>query len=108
MKKKVNLKLAKALHDRREEKELTLVQLSKLSGVSTSYVARVERGERFPSGLILRKLAKPLGFSEIELLKLAGFMARDDSDVRIERLKEEMKSVVTQALAKILERIDSL
>jgi len=34
-----------------------------------------ERGERFPSAHILRKIAKPLGFDEAELLTHAGFLS---------------------------------
>ena len=41
---------------------LTLRELTTLSGVSSSHLGRIERGERFPSASILRKIAKPLGF----------------------------------------------
>ena len=53
---------------------LTLQQLAAVSGVSASHLGRIERGERFPSALILRKVAKPLGFEEDELFTLAGYM----------------------------------
>jgi transcriptional regulator with XRE-family HTH domain len=47
---------------------LTLRELADRSGVSQSHLCRIERGEHFPSGRILRKIAKPLGFDENELL----------------------------------------
>jgi len=54
---------------------LTLGQLSEISGVSPSYLGRIERGERFPSARILRKIAKPLGFDESELFVLADYLS---------------------------------
>jgi len=54
---------------------LTLWQLAAISGVSSSHLGRIERGERFPSASILRKIAKPLGFEESELFSLAGYLS---------------------------------
>ena len=54
---------------------MTLRELSAVSGVSSSHLGRIERGERFPSAHILRKIAKPLGFDETELLTHAGFLS---------------------------------
>lgn len=54
---------------------LTLQELAATSGVSPSHLGRVERGERFPSAQILRKIAKPLGFDEDELFTLAGYLS---------------------------------
>ena len=39
------------------------------------YLGRIEGGERFPSAHILRKIAKPLGFNEAELLSLTGYLS---------------------------------
>jgi len=38
-------------------------------------LGRIERGERFPSARILRRLAKPLGFEESELFTLANYLS---------------------------------
>jgi len=46
-----------------------------MSGVSPSYLGRIERGERFPSARILRKIAKHLGFQEEALLISAGYLS---------------------------------
>ena len=64
---------------------LTLQQLTEKSGVSASHLGRIERGERFPSAQILRKIAKPLGFEEDELFTLAGFLSPQDSTVAEKR-----------------------
>jgi len=55
----------------------TLHKISILSGVSQSHLGRIERGERFPSANILRKIAKPLGFEESELFTLAGYLSNE-------------------------------
>ena len=54
---------------------LTLQQLSAMSGVSPSHLGRTERGERFPSANVLKRIAKPLGFDEDELFILAGYLS---------------------------------
>lgn len=54
---------------------LTLKELTRKSGVSPSYLGRIERGERFPSATILQKIAKPLGFDVDELFALAGYLS---------------------------------
>ena len=67
--------LASMLKDHRVSRSLTLRELAVSSSVSTSHLGRIERGERFPSAQILRKMAKPLGFDEDELFMLAGFLS---------------------------------
>ena len=61
-------------------RELTLQQLGEVSGVSSSHLGRIERGERFPSAHILRKIAKPLGIAEAELLTLGGYLSAHPSE----------------------------
>jgi transcriptional regulator with XRE-family HTH domain len=58
-----------------------LQELAEKSGVSPSHLGRIERGERFPSAVILRKLAKPLGFEEDELFTLAGYLSPQSSGI---------------------------
>ncbi len=71
--------LGKILKQRRVMVPLTLGELAAASGVSASHLGRIERGERFPSARILRKIAKPLGASESELLTLAGYLSPQPS-----------------------------
>jgi transcriptional regulator with XRE-family HTH domain len=73
--------LGKILKQQRINTPLTLQELAAESGVSSSHLGRIERGERFPSARILRKIAKPLGFSEDELFTLAGFLSPQTSAV---------------------------
>ena len=67
--------LGKILKQRRVMVPLTLQKLARASGVSPSHLGRIERGERFPSARILRKIAKPLGSEETELLTLADYLS---------------------------------
>jgi transcriptional regulator with XRE-family HTH domain len=76
-----NYDLGKILKQQRINVPLTLQELSAVSGVSSSHLGRIERGERFPSARILRKIAKPLGFNEDELFTLAGFLSPQTTGV---------------------------
>jgi transcriptional regulator with XRE-family HTH domain len=67
--------LNKIIRQQRVMIPLTLQELSAKSGVSPSHLGRIERGERFPSAHILRKIASPLGFEENELFALAGYLS---------------------------------
>ena len=67
--------LGRILKQQRISLPLTLRELSSTSGVSASHLGRIERGERFPSGSVLRKIAQPLGFEEDELFTLAGYLS---------------------------------
>jgi len=67
--------LGRILKQKRASAVMTLRELALRSGVSASHLGRIERGERFPSARILRKLARPLGFEEDELFTLAGYLS---------------------------------
>jgi len=71
--------LGKILKQRRVVIPLTLKELAYAANVSSSYLGRIERGERFPSARILPKIAKPLGFSEGELFTFAGYLTPQPS-----------------------------
>jgi len=76
--------LNKIIRHRRTMIPLTLRELATACGVSVSHLARIESGSRFPSARVLRKIAKPLGFTEQELLVLADYISPNAS-----MLKEE-------------------
>jgi transcriptional regulator with XRE-family HTH domain len=76
-----NSDLGKIIKQQRITVPLTLQELAAISGVSSSHLGRIERGERFPSARILRRIARPLGFDEDELFTLAGFLSPQSSEV---------------------------
>ena len=63
----------------------TLQELTRSSGVSPSYLGRIERGQRFPSASILQKIARPLGFDIDELFTLAGYLSPQASTISEEQ-----------------------
>ena len=67
--------LGRMLKQRRLVIMMTLRGLAQASGISSSHLGRIERGERFPSASVLRKIARPLGFEESEAFSLAGYLS---------------------------------
>lgn len=67
--------LGRILKQRRVTIPLTLRELAHAAGVSPSHLGRIERGNRFPSARILRKIAQPLSLDEHELFALAGYLS---------------------------------
>lgn len=69
-----NNTLGEIIKKQRTSLALTLQELAAKAEVSASHLGRIERGERFPSARILRRLAGPLDFEEDELFTLAGYL----------------------------------
>jgi transcriptional regulator with XRE-family HTH domain len=97
-----NHDLGKILKQQRINTPLTLQELAAESGVSSSHLGRIERGERFPSARILRKIAKPLGFNEDELFTLAGFLSPQTSAVAEENITRYNSRQLDPYVAKLL------
>src|SRR3989304_8285095 len=79
---RINKGLGKVLKRQRLSVPLTVRKLAMLSGISPSYLGRIERGERFPSASILRKIAGPLGMRESELFSLAGYLSPESEGIK--------------------------
>ena len=97
-----NNNLGRILKQQRISVPLTLQELATASGVSSSHLGRIERGERFPSAHILRKIAKPLGFDEDELFTLAGFLSPQTPGVAEDRSSTYSSRHLDPYVAKIL------
>ena len=78
---KSSVNLGEAIRRQRITITLTIRELAAMSGVSTSHLGRIEKGERYPSARVLRRIAKPLGFTEDELFTLAGYLSPNSSGV---------------------------
>lgn len=76
-----NNNLGKLIKQQRVAIPLTLQELAAKSNVSPSHLGRIERGERFPSAHILRRIALPLGFDENELFTLAGYLSKQEPGI---------------------------
>ena len=99
---RVNNDLGRIIKQQRITIPLTLQELAATSGVSSSHLGRIERGERFPSAHILRRIAQPLGFDEDELFTLAGFLSPHTSGVAEERSTAYGSPRLDPYVAKIL------
>ena len=95
-KEKLSNNLGKMLKQKRVMIPLTLQELAAKSGVTASHLGRIERGERFPSGRILHRIAEPLGFDEAQLLTLAGYLpsSEGESETPIRRVDPYVASVL--------------
>ena len=63
------------IRQQRIMRSLTLAELAERSRVSASHLGWIEKGERFPSARILRRLAGPLGVEEGELMTWADYLS---------------------------------
>ena len=62
----------------RQEQQISIRQLAKLTGVSHSEINKIENGEREnPSPLHIKAIAKAFGINQIECLKIAGYIDED-------------------------------
>lgn len=65
----------------REEQQISIRYLAKLTGISHSEINKIENGERTnPSPLNLKTIAKVLGINQIECFKIAGFIDSDEHE----------------------------
>jgi transcriptional regulator with XRE-family HTH domain len=74
--------LGQFIKQQRTIRGLTLEELGALSEVSPSHLGRIERGERFPSAPVLRRIAGPLGLNEEELFAFAGFLSPPSTEAQ--------------------------
>jgi len=91
--------LGKMLKQKRLMIPLTLRELAAKSGVSTSHLGRIEKGDRFASARVLQRIAKPLGFKESELFSLAGFLppiAESEGEYKVGQLDPDVARVLAQ------------
>jgi transcriptional regulator with XRE-family HTH domain len=94
--------LGRIIKQRRFITGLTLKELSASSGVSSSHLGRIERGERFPSAHVLHRIARHLDFEEGELFALAGYFSPRSptmTETVAENSVKQLDPIVTRALA---------
>ena len=94
--------LGRILKQQRVSLPLTLRDLSAISSVSASHLGRIERGERFPSGSVLRRIAGPLGFEEDELFTLAGYLSPQQAGVAESRVEYGSRGDLDPYVARVL------
>ena len=71
----------------RRERQMTLKDLAERSALSVVYVGELERGKKYPSAMVLERLADALDLSVPDLLELVA-----------DELRGERQPVVTNAI----------
>ncbi|HEY7835342.1 MAG TPA: helix-turn-helix transcriptional regulator [Ktedonobacterales bacterium] len=56
----------------RRERQMTLRELAEHAALSEVYLGEVERGKKYPSAMVLERLAEALGISVADLLELVA------------------------------------
>jgi transcriptional regulator with XRE-family HTH domain len=92
--------LGQLIKDKRRAADLTLIELSACSGVSPSYLGRIENAQRFPSAAVLQRIAGPLGFDEDDLFTRAGYLSPHPP--HLENNKPISKNKLDPYVAKVL------
>jgi SOS regulatory protein LexA len=89
-------KLGAYLKQLRQDKNLTIRQLEKKSGVSNAYISQLENGKRgLPTPDVLKKLHDPLGVGYDELMEKAGYIS---AETRMELLPETIQTMQTYSV----------
>jgi transcriptional regulator with XRE-family HTH domain len=60
----------------RRERNMTLKELAERASLSVVYLGEIERGKKYPSALVLERLAEALGLDIFELLELVAWELR--------------------------------
>jgi transcriptional regulator with XRE-family HTH domain len=71
------------IREQREQAEVSLRQLARLTGVSNPYLSQIERGLRKPSAEILQQIAKGLRISAEQLYLRAGILDQRPGDAQV-------------------------
>lgn len=95
----------KRLGDLRNEKGYSAYKLAKLSGVSPSYIQRIENGERNPTVDKLEKICKGLGISLADFFKADDFITTVDYMELVNHAKKLTNEQI-KALNVILKELD--
>jgi len=85
------VKFGQYLRRLRKKKNLSLRQLSDLTGISDSYLSLIEKGKRgVPRPEYLRRLAEALGVSYDDMLAKAGYREPERREIPLEDALQEL------------------
>lgn len=94
--------IGRIIREQRKSIPLTLKQLSEMSGISITHLARIESGQRVPSPRTLQLVAKPLAFDLNELLIMGGYLLPEAPS-----FSEDQRNKLRSELSMLLERVVS-
>ena len=98
--------IGKRLQDIRQKKQISVYRLSQDTGISTSHINSIERGEKHPSVETLCRLIKPLGISMSEFFNEENTIAYlNDDEKEIVEFYRTMPNDSADALLQLVRTI---
>lgn len=101
---KINLTIARRLNNARYEKGLSVIALSKISGVDSAHINRVETGKKnlsFNAGI---RLCKALGINLNDLYRV-GEEEEDSIENRVGKVQDLIQTLTKEEFAQVLNGI---
>ncbi|HEU5370280.1 MAG TPA: helix-turn-helix transcriptional regulator, partial [Ktedonobacterales bacterium] len=68
--------MGRVIRRERQDRRLTLKEIADKANLSVVYVGEVERGQKYPSAVVLEKLAEALDLPVADLLELVAEESR--------------------------------
>jgi len=100
--------LAENIKEKRRNKGLTQEKLAEKANMSLQYLAMLELAHKFPSGVMLERLAKALDIETYELLAIAPSpnneleILRNDIIREVKKLNETLAREITENVIKAI------
>ena len=102
MKKLSTSKLAKTVKSKRDEKELTLIELSELTGINRVMIGRIEKEDFIPSITQIESLANTLEFDITDMFIEENQFENSFVAMRSEALSDSEKEGVEKLFSMML------
>lgn len=84
--------MGRVIRRERQDRHLTLKEVADKASLSVVYIGEVERGQKYPSAVVLEKLAEALDLTVADLLELVA------EEIRVEREPQPTTSAIGFAL----------
>ena len=88
--------LAANIRNYREAFGYSQMKLAEIAGLSTSYIAAMETGSKYPSSVSLSKLAAAFGIQPYELLREP--LEKNENQIMLGTLKEDLKTEIAEQI----------
>lgn len=100
------MKFSEYITKKRKEKNLSVRQLALYSDISSGYLSQIENEKRgTPTPDVLKKLAKGLKIPYQELMEVAGYLEKKETD--LPELTEKDERDIAKDLEEMLNNLDS-
>ncbi|MGI8912503.1 MAG: helix-turn-helix domain-containing protein [Chloroflexota bacterium] len=86
----------------RQERRLTMKELAARSALSEVYLSEIERGKKYPSALVLERLAEALGLDVAELLEFVAESMREAAHPKMTRAAESLREAAHPTMTRAI------